>query len=194
MRALRISIAGTVLLLLLVAANVVPAHAAEPYDPMAPAFATGDLFLEALVSEGTNERLRERYYGMEGVTNAYRWSSSDPRLRGKATSVATWIGWYAPDFVAVSTVSWEFTNPQGSWRGTATGLGTFSGLNLDTAILEGAGAYDGLIAYLIFDWDTHPAGFRGVIFEGEMPPPPSAADSTRPGRAPPWRDTLVRDR
>ena len=191
---LRISLAGTVLLLALVAADVVPSHATEPIDTMAPAFVTGECLIETVVSEGTNERLRQRYYGMEAVTNTYRWSSSDPRLRGEATGIATWIGWYAPDFVAVSTVSWRFTNPQGSWRGTATGLGTFSGLNLDTAILEGAGAYDGLIAYLVFDWSAHPAGFQGVIFEGEMPPAPSAVDTTQSGRWAPGRDIVVRDR
>jgi hypothetical protein len=173
MRTPRQAVKGALIISLLSLTTPLPLHAVEAESLKEVAMVSGECLQEMVVSEGTNERLRDRFYGMEGVTLGYVWESDDPRLDGTATGVATWIGWYAPEFIAVSSVSWEFQNELGSWTGTATGLGTFSALSVDSAILEGGGAYEGLTAYLVFDWNHLPAGFRGVIFEGEMPAFPS---------------------
>jgi hypothetical protein len=174
MRALRQGTKGALLIVLLSLTTSLPLHAVEAESLKEVAMVTGDCLHEMVISEGASERLRDRFYGMEGVTRSYEWDSDDPRLTGTAIGVATWIGWYAPEFIAVMSVSWDFQNELGSWTGTATGLGTFGAVSVESAILEGGGAYEGLTAYLVFDWNDPPPGFRGVIFEGEMPAFPSS--------------------
>jgi hypothetical protein len=75
-------------------------------------------------------------------------------------------------------VGWHLQCEQGSWRGTSTGIGSFDDLNLDTILLEGAHGNDGLTAYLLLDWNGHPARYTGVIFAGAMPaiPEPTASE------------------
>jgi hypothetical protein len=169
------TVKGALIIVLLSLTIPLPLHAVEAESLKEVAMVTGECLHEMVISEGTSERLRDRFYGMEGVTLGYEWDSDDPRLDGTATAVATWIGWYAPEFIAVMSTSWEFQNELGSWAGTATGLGTLGSLSVDSAILEGGGANEGLTAYLVFDWNDLPPGFRGVIFEGKMPAFPSPA-------------------
>lgn len=145
--------------------------------PGGPAAVDGVCTLEAVVSPGTNERIRHEQYGMEDVVHDYRWEASDPRLSGDARGRATWFGWYAPEFVAVSVVSWTFVNEHGRWTGTATGLADQASTGVDAVTLTGHGGYAGLTAYLVFVWDEVPARFHGVIFEGSLPGPSTVEGS-----------------
>jgi len=135
MRTLRLSLVGMVTLALLggLGAVGVVAQSEETYV-MEPAMVAGEVTLECVVSEGTNEDLDNDVYGMEGVVHAYNWASSDARLSGKAIGAADWVGWFPPEFVAISAMSWEFTNDQGGWVGSGTGIGTFAGMNIDTVM------------------------------------------------------------
>jgi hypothetical protein len=70
-------------------------------------------------------------------------------------------------------------NAAGTWSGRGTSISRGRGavppdeaMNLDTILLTGAGAYRGLMAYLIVDGTQDPATVEGAIVAGEMPPFP----------------------
>ena len=177
MRAKRLVLASMILSML-VTTNMATASPPDAQDSPT-AVVAGKCTLTDVVSVGSNEGLRDEFYGMERLVHAYAFDSPDPRLDCDAIGTATWFGWYAPDFVAVSVVRWDLRCGQGSWSGTSTGIGTFDDLNLDTILLEGARGNDGLTAYLLLDWSGHPARYTGVIFHGRMPafPEPATTES-----------------
>ena len=83
------------------------------------------------------------------------------------------------EIVAVERHSIRLTNDEGSWAGTGTLVQHYLGEDgefVDGAsdalhVLEGEGAYDGLTAYVLFDFMTETGGpdIRGVI----LPEPPT---------------------
>jgi len=83
--------------------------------------------------------------------------------------------------------AWYIENVDGSWSGQGTALVHGGGgiprdeaTNLDTVVLTGAGAYEGLTAYVLADWTEDPVAVEGVVFPGEAPPfpeTPTAAGS-----------------
>ena len=64
-------------------------------------------------------------------------------------------------------------NDEGRWEGTNIALNRGSGIATvtDTGVLAGTGAYEGLTAYLVFDFRQVPVAVVGAsTFPGELPP------------------------
>ena len=108
----------------------------------------------------------------------------DPRLTGSASVVMNANVHKVSDFIDVVAQAFQLRieNEAGSWSGMGTAFAYGGGaipideaMNLDTVQLTGAGAYEGLTAYLTVDWTEDPAAVQGVIFAGEMPPFPEPA-------------------
>lgn len=102
------------------------------------------------------------------------WTWSDPRLNGKV-SLEYANDRYLDGEVTIGSFAYRFENDEGSWRslplylvdGEAVGVAR----NVFTMVLDGEGAYEGLIAVLyVEDWEPH-----GYIIEGEIPSAPDIA-------------------
>jgi hypothetical protein len=81
--------------------------------------------------------------------------------------------------IVPQALAFRIENEAGSWSGQGTSISHGRGAippdeatNLDTIVLTGAGAYAGLMAYLIIDGTQDPATVKGAIVAGEMPPFP----------------------
>jgi hypothetical protein len=125
------------------------------------------------------------YSTEDGVTKAsgVHWEDmgpvemSDPRLSGVHSSIWDQASLYVADDDEVTLTSGtsRIVNEAGSWenagvalsRGTST-LDTVS----DAGVWVGHGAYEGLNAFLVFDYRQDPVTIVGAIFPGEMPPIP----------------------
>jgi hypothetical protein len=166
MRTLRVSIAGTAILLLL--AGLSGAVAAQD-DPMAPAVVTG-----------TVPEVSETFSGFvspagdavdtKGYSVTERWEASDPRLSGTSTFTTNWREYSSADFLVLAATR-VLENDDGRWVGMETGLGS-DALFLDAIVLHGEDAYEGLTAYVVLDVEAEPLTFNAAIFPGEMPPFP----------------------
>jgi hypothetical protein len=120
----------------------------------------------------------------DGVTMSYgeAWKDfrpcdmSDPRLIGTGRSIYN-THMYAvegDDPIVVMSTSYRIENDAGSWEytgapGLARGPGTLQTVT-DTGVFVGDGAYEGLTAYLVFDFSRNPVRVTGAIFPGELPP------------------------
>ncbi len=158
------------------------AQSASP-DPLAPAVVTGTLDISGLIEQpGTRTTTagslvtQLRGSGVTGITI----DSSDDRLSGDLSIVfnedehkdqvdSVW-------FAAQHGV-YQIRNGDGSWSGSMTGLSAGydeqsigPAVNMDSVMLQGEGAYEGLTAYLLVDWKDLPKSFHGVILPGEWPP------------------------
>jgi hypothetical protein len=148
-------------------------------DPMGTAWATGT------VGGGTWVEPSEVTFE-DGVirSRAYRWQNgritmSDPRLSGTiqdtyGMDVHTGADGDLSAFT-VGAGTYRIENEAGSWEGPHIflneGGGGFPAVS-DTGILVGSGAYEGLSAFLVFDYEqaSGPWPVVGAIFPGEMPP------------------------
>ena len=160
-------------------ASASPSPSASP-DPMGAAWVTGTLGGGTGSQVGSPEVTVE-----EGVTRSYpyHWQDfaqmrvSDPRLGGMLSVIYnqdTYDG--AEGDLSTFTVAsgtYRIENEGGSWEGPnialnrgSSGTDTVS----DTGVLVGSGAYEGLTAFLVFDFSQGPATVVGAIFPGEMPP------------------------
>jgi hypothetical protein len=102
---------------------------------------------------------------------------SDPRLSGTLSQVYTLVKHpvAGDDNLRVFTGRYRIENEGGSWEGSNAGMERGSGpwrTVTDTGVLVGSGAYEGLTAYLVFDWTySLPATtVTGAIFPGDLPP------------------------
>ena len=181
MRTLRLSLVGTVILVLLGGVGGAVLGQDEEADLMAPATVTGSVVY-----------IGGRQYGevspvdgavrQSGTIAAHAWEASDPRLSGTEAYTKT-VDYYPLGFY-VDATSRVLQNDTGRWVGTGVGMeGVFISddmplLSTATVILHGEDAYDGLTAYLLLDEGTYDgsATFAGVIFPGEMPPFPETAE------------------
>jgi hypothetical protein len=112
---------------------------------------------------------------------------SDPRLSGTLSQIHTVI--FHPvagdDRISLLTGEYRIENEGGSWEGAQVGLQrdnddfqdnpgftTTEVTITDTGVLVGSGDYEGLTAYLVFDYPPPPetATITGAIFPGELPP------------------------
>lgn len=115
------------------------------------------------------------------IVEGDRFEMDDPRLTGTVTLAVNVDVHKESDFtdVVAGSLGLRLENDAGSWSGPGTGVSHGGGgipqeeaLNLDTWVLSGAGAYEGLSAYLLVDATEDPPTVEGVIFAGEMPPAP----------------------
>lgn len=147
-------------------------------DPMAPAYFTG----------GFDAGPREVIEGSEEMTDAgprmtgtqfldIPFEVSDSRITGNLSVAANGAGARLPDgFSSLESRSWTITNEGGSWSGTGRNVFTRVGgedaiMDMETMVLEGAGDYAGLYAYVVADWLSEPQ-IKGVIYAQEPAPFP----------------------
>jgi hypothetical protein len=177
MRTLRLSLAGTIILMLLGGLGGAVLAQDEATDLMAPATVTGS------VRYIGGEQLGE-YSSVDGVVRqsgafyTHAWEASDPRLSGTEAYPKTWD--HYPLGFDVDATTRVLENDTGRWVGTGVGMERVfistdaTILSTATVILHGEDAYEGLTAYVLMDEGTDGAAtFSAVIFPREMPPFPS---------------------
>jgi hypothetical protein len=152
-------------------------------EPSTPAKVTGTINGEAgdLVQEPTETVVNGVLEVRGGIGEGDQFEMDDPRLTGTVTLAFNADVHKESDFtdVVAAALGLRLENEAGSWSGQGTGVSHGGGgipqdeaLSLDTWALTGAGAYEGLSAYLIVDPTEDPPTVEGVIFAGGMPPFP----------------------
>ena len=144
----------------------------EPlFGPMAPARISGEWVYTDVYEEGEVEQLGELMFSSTGGYSTYRVTSGDPRFEGTATVTGDWISAYPPALVTVADRDWRLEDDAGAWAGSDRRLLSMADddpLNAaEQAILDGSGAYEGLTAFVIIDFETQ--SFVGAIIPDQMP-------------------------
>jgi hypothetical protein len=153
-------------------------------EPSTPAKVTGTINTEAsdLVQEPTETVVDGTLEVRDGVFAGDRFEMDDPRLTGTATGAFNVDVHKVSDFIDIVSqmMAGRIENEAGSWSGQGTSV--FHGgatipedeaFQLDTWLLTGADAYEGLSAYLVVDGTEDSPTVEGVVFAGEMPPFPA---------------------
>jgi hypothetical protein len=155
-------------------------------EPSTPARVTGTTGKDGKVIREPSEAV------VEGVMQVrdfvIEWGPlevDDPRLAGRATVVLNADVHEERDSIQIvpQAIALRIENEAGSWSGQGTSISRGRGavppaeaLNLDTIVLTGAGAYEGLTAYLVVDGTQDPARVDGAIVAGSLPPYPILPD------------------
>ena len=148
--------------------------AAESDETMASVTVQGQVFFTGVASNGT-QTMDEDAWRTKDTEVWLRVEADDDRLDG--TGSARYNSSKYPYPLELQAGIFEITNDDGSWVGTGTELvEPTMGIDRDTVILSGEGAYDGLSAYLLTDWSGNSGDFIGAIFPGEMPSVPTLDD------------------
>ncbi len=102
----------------------------------------------------------------------------DPRMTGSISVTFNADVHKVGDFeeIVLEAIELRIDNDDGSWQGLGTAL-THAGpeipdgetINLQTLPMTGAGAYEGLSAYTLWDFSQDPVTVEGVIYEGGLP-------------------------
>ena len=179
MRAIKtISISILAVGLLAGSAVGVAAQEAEATAEVSSFTGTGTEGLTVL-SEGTDGVTPEGLNDSTDVAYVARFDSDDDRLTGDATITANWQSPDAPGYLLAAR-TYELTNEGGSWLGQSHSLFADDlGVAVEMAVLTGQDGYEGLTAYVHFDWnDDFTTNFSGLIFPGPGPavPEPYAAE------------------
>ena len=152
-------------------------------EPSTPAKVAGTIDSEPsdLVQEPT-ETVVDGVLEVRGViAEGDQFEMDDPRLSGTVTLAVNVDVHKVSDFedIVAGSFALRLDNEGGSWSGQGTsvghngaGMSPEEALGLDTWVLTGAGAYDGLSAILVVDPGGTEVAVDGVIFAGEMPPAP----------------------
>jgi hypothetical protein len=151
-------------------------------EPLTPARVSGTTGKDGRVVQEPSETIVE---GVSMVRDfVIEWGPlavGDARLVGATTVVLNADVHTASDGVETvpQAIALRIENDAGSWSGQGTSISHGRGamrpeeaLNLDTIVLTGAGAYEGLLAYLVIDGTRDPARVDGAIVAGTMPPSP----------------------
>ena len=149
----------------------------EEADPMAPAVVTGSISGQRHVDGSVTTDVGTGATITEGVGFRQTWEASDPRLSGSVIYTGNWLRYGGGD-MQVEASSVVLDNAAGRWIGTGTAMAA-GDLSMDTMILHGEGAYEGLTAYVMQDWSEGlPAAFTAAVFPGDMPvsPEPGTAE------------------
>lgn len=146
----------------------------EPlFGPNSPARLDGELIWQADQEEGQEqvEQLGELMFRSSGNSTTYRVTSGDARFKGTATVTGDWIGAFPPALVFVADRAWRLEDDLGAWTGNGRRLVSMADddpLNVEEqVILDGSGAYEGLTAFVIIDFEAE--RFVGAIIPDEMP-------------------------
>jgi hypothetical protein len=186
MRTLRLSLVGTVILMLLGGTFVtVVAQSDEEAGLVTPVTGTR---LSVTTDTSQEEWSVEGTVGHARIFKAHEvveWS--DPRLPADKYGVMNFdmynIGEMRETPVAGTTL---LQDEGGYWTGTFTGFYDQDGLGHGMDILTGHGAYEGLFATLHGSSPDDPESsadqmaWEGLIYEGEMPPMPEPMEPLEP--------------
>jgi hypothetical protein len=157
--------------------------AAQSPDPTPADSATGPAWVTGTISGGTGGQVSSGAADADGVTRyRFLWEDmriamSDPRLSGLITSISdqdvhTGAAGDVPTF-SVGAGTYRIENETGSWEGPNIFLWEGSvptDVTSDTGLFVGSGAYEGLSAFLAFDFSQTPASVVEVIVPGDLPP------------------------
>jgi hypothetical protein len=174
MRTLRLSLAGTVIVVLLAGSGGAALAQSESDEAMRVTPVTGKLIEQVMDDsqlEFTSEDGVNTGRGMRFV-ETYEWS--DPRLPSVKTTVLNFNSYPGGDAGrgVMSQTTNRLDGPTGSWVGTATAMQYPDLRGIGQDIYIGEGAYEGHVAVLICDTE----GCEGMIFEGELPPMPDPVE------------------
>jgi hypothetical protein len=177
------ALAAATLLLAVLGVGALVAGAQSPSPPPPEDVAGQPAWVTGTVSGGTLAGTPEVKVE-EGVTRSYpyhwrdmRLTTSDSRLSGTLHTI------YNQDVYSgaagdvsqflVGAGAYRIENEAGSWEGPSiflnlgsSGTATVS----DNSVVVGSGAYEGLSAFLVFEFSSNPGTVVGAIFPGEMPP------------------------
>lgn len=115
-----------------------------------------------------------------GFTCQTMWESSEPRLSGNVKKMWSLDHYEADGELNVGSSATSVTNNEGGWRGRPVPALGFPWDTDDTShtnvlILDGEGAYKGLVAVL--ELAEGPDGIRGFVIDSGFPPPPENAST-----------------
>jgi hypothetical protein len=171
MRTLRLALTGVVALALLGGLGGAVVAQDEPADPMAPVEVTGK-FDDLTCGGSAGTRSGPRVEGGQTTCEVdNEWS--DPRLEGTATVILNEVRYLGGSGLSIGHYVQNIVNDDGAWRmrpqfrfGSAgPGPEDFSG----TWVLDGEGAYEGLVAVLDKGDDDTGELTHGFIIEGDLP-------------------------
>ena len=180
------SVVGSILVIGLLATSAITAAAQDDGDVdelTATSYVTGTSGDPRQTIAGTDSSsdgglVEHRGYTFADITV----DTDDPRLNGIMSIVANGDERFLSGTVGsgkltdVQAFGVRITNDEGGWSGQGTALihgnGSTATTNLDTIILTGDGAYEGLTAYVLIDNTTTPPSLEGTVFQGAMTPFP----------------------
>jgi len=172
MRTLRLSLAGTIVLMLLGGSSLsVAAQTEDATESTDPVVVSGTLECLGEVPADQDPAAAE-----VGVVNLHRWEASDPRLGGEVNYAGQWQLYQEPSEDSgtsdqADAATYAIVNDGGRWLCEASRMvppGDRAGAH--TLVFSGEGEYEGLTAYLQVDWSQAPYAFSGLILPGEAPP------------------------
>lgn len=175
MRTLRMSLVGAVALALLGGLGSAGLAQDDPTEPVGIVVTLSDF---AHVAGGDWVDEADKPYGTNyGQEHSYTWEATDPRLSGAATYRGNWHGYGSLDS-QLEGFEWSVVNDEGSWAGTGYGIFSVGARfgDLASVVMHGAGAYEGLTAFLTFDIAHEEDTARGLIIADEMPPFPEPTE------------------
>jgi len=175
MRTLRLSLVGTVILVLLGGGLSMAVMAQEEGESPLVTHVTG-----TIIDTSYDDSMAEITYAPGDVTHVNGASYvetnvwDDPRLPAEKRLILNFTTY--PDDggrFMVARTSIRLDGPDGAWVGTGVGLAYPDGTSEGQDVLVGEGAYEGLIAVLYCGTDM---GCTGSIIEGDMPTQPALVE------------------
>jgi hypothetical protein len=171
----RTSLIAAIAIGLLVASTI--GVAAQADDPMAPSFFSGDGGLDASYTVETSETRLDGVVAETFVLSA-RWASNDPRIDGLMTNSGVTLdyrlGALSDSATGVTGVIGSslvrVINDDGAWEGTLDSITMEDdGTDQVSGWLVGEDAYEGLMAYVMIDYNSPCCMMSGHITP-ESPP------------------------
>lgn len=178
MRTVRLSLAGTAILVLLGGVGGVVSQSDEGAGPVTPVTGTR--------LSATTDTSEEEWTEAGGLGHARNFKLletvewSDPRLSPEKLNVLNFDMYNIGVFKEVPLTGVVLLQgPDGSWTGLSTGFCDRQYACHEMDILTGHGAYEGLFATILGEHDLEAGAqyvYQGLIYEGEMPPLPEAIE------------------
>jgi len=155
---------------------------AQSEDPMAPSFFSGDGGLDPSYTVETSQTRPDGVVAETLVLSA-RWASNDSRIDGLMTNSGTTLdyrqGALSDSATGVTGVIGSslvrVVNDDGAWEGTLDSI-TIEDEGTDhvSGWLVGEGAYEGLMAYVVIDYNSPCCKLSGHITPEGQPSAPEA--------------------
>lgn len=164
--------------------------AAQDEEPTGSTYFTGTIARDGtLVSEPSETVVDGILEGRGIVFEGESIETTDARMTGTLSRALNGNVHKVGDFeeLVLETAAWRIENEGGSWSGQGSALihggaemSDDEATDLDTILLTGEGAYEGLTAYVIADWTEDPVVIEGAVVVGEAPPVPELPSASEP--------------